>query len=388
MSHADIVIVGGGAAGLATAWQLAARGDAGRVVLVERNRLLAAESSALNAAILRTLDDDPLTARIALRSADFLRSPPHGFSEVPLVDRRGLLLLAAKGEEARLRRQAEAVGERLRFEWADRERVRALQPWVRPDGEGGVFMPDEGQIDIAALMAGFARGARAGGVEILRGTPVEAIVTAHGRVRGVRLANGDRLDGRRVVIASGGWAAQLGARAGSRVRLRPTRRHLMVTRPSDRIDRRWPVVWQLGRDPFYARPESGGMLLCACDLTDVDPDHLQRDDDVRDTIARKAARYLPDLLGVGAGQFWCGVRTLAADGRFVVGADGDVEGLYWVAGLAGAGMVCSAEVGRLAAAMLVGDAVGAPAIDESERAALSPSRPAVLEAEGRGSASD
>jgi len=373
MSHADIVIVGGGAAGLATAWHLAARGDAGRVVLVERNRLLAAESSALNAAILRTLDDDVLTSRIALRSAGFLRRPPGGFTDVPLAIGRGLVLLAAAGEEDALLRRAEAVGGGLRFERADRERVRALHPWIRPDGNGGVFLPDDGEIDIAALMGGFAHGARAGGVEIRQGVPVTELMAGHGRIHGVRLANGEHLNTLRVVIANGGWAAALGARAGSRVRLRPTRRHLMVTRPSDAIDPRWPVVWQLGPEPFYARPESRGMLLCACDLTDADPDDLQRDEHVRDEIARKAARYLPELIETGAGQYWCGVRTLTADGRFVVGADGDVEGLHWVAGLAGAGMVCSAEVGRLAAAILMGD----PGDDE-ERAALSPARPAVL----------
>ena len=133
------------------------------------------------------------------------------------------------------------------------------------------------------------------------------------------------------------------------------------------------MVWQLGEDAFYARPESGGMLLCACDLEEADPTAFTRDDAVRELIARKAVRVLPDLIEVGAGQYWCGLRTLTADGRFVVGEDGDVAGLFWVAGLAGAGMVCSAEVGRIAAALLLGDE-----IDSSERAALSPARAAVL----------
>jgi len=374
MSHADILIVGGGAAGLATAYHLAARPDAGRVVLVERNRLLASESSALNAAILRTLDADALTSRIALRSAEFLRDPPPGFTDVPLVDPRGLLLLAGKGGEAELRGQAEAVGPALHFEWVDQERIRALHPWVQPDGEGGVYLPDDGQIDIAALMAGFAHGARAGGVEIIQGTPVDHLLVSHGRVHGVQLAGGRHLNSLHVVIAAGGWAGELGRRAGSRVGLQVTRRHLMITRPSRTIERAWPVVWQLGDEPFYARPESGGMLLCACDLAETDPDRLERDEFVRETIARKAAQHLPELIDVGAGQYWAGLRTLTADGRFVVGEDGDVEGLHWVAGLAGAGMVCSAEVGRLAAAMLVGEDVA-----HEEREALSPARPAVLE---------
>lgn len=372
MSHADIIIVGGGAAGLSTAYHLAARPDAGRIVLVERNPLLASESSALNAAILRTLDEDSLQSRIALRSAAFLRDPPPGFSDVPLVDRRGLLLMAASGGEAALQERAARV-EGLRCEWVDRAGIHALHPWVRPDGEGALHLPDDGQIDIDALTAGFAKGAREGGVEILRDTPVDRLMASHGRVHGVHLADGRHLNALRVVIAAGGWAGELGARAGSRVRLRVTRRHLMVTRPDPGIDRRWPVVWQLGEASFYARPESGGMLLCACDQDDADPDDYERNELVREQIASRAARYLPDLLEVGAGQYWCGLRTLTADGRFVVGEDPDVEGLHWVAGLAGAGMVCAAEVGRLAAALLVGEDVS-----HEEREALSPGRPGVL----------
>lgn len=368
MSHADIVIVGGGAAGLATAYHLAAHPDAGRVVLIERNPLLAAESSAHNAAILRTLDEDVLQTRIAVRSAAFLRDPPPGFSDVPLVDGRGLLLMAAPGGEAQLRTHAESVAG-LRSEWLDREGIRALHPWVRPDGDGAVFLPDDGQIDISALMAGFAKGARERGVEVWQGTPVDRLMSSHGRVHGVHLGDGRHLNALHVVIAAGGWAAELGARAGSRVRLRVTRRHLMVTRPSPDVRRDWPVVWQLGAAPFYARPESGGMLLCACDIDDVDPDDYERSELVREAIAHRAARYLPDLLEVGAGQYWCGLRTLSADGRFVVGADADVEGLHWAAGLAGAGMVCSAEVGRIAAATLLGGDVAA-----EEREAWSPGR--------------
>jgi D-arginine dehydrogenase len=160
------------------------------------------------------------------------------------------------------------------------------------------------------------------------------------------------------------------------VRLRVTRRHLLVTRPSDAVDRRWPVLWQLGNDAFYARPESGGLLLCGCDLTDADPDDFGRDEAVRELIARKTARYLPGLEDLGVGQFWCGLRTLTADGRFVIGPDPEVEGLHWAAGLAGAGMVCAAEVGRLSASSIMGDAVGEP--EAAERAALSPARPMVL----------
>jgi D-arginine dehydrogenase len=62
-------------------------------------------------------------------------------------------------------------------------------------------------------------------------------------------------------------------------------------------------------------------------------------------------------------HLWCGMRTLTGDGRFAVGPDPDVEGLFWVAGLGGHGMCVGAEVGHMAARLLAG---GAP--DELARA--------------------
>ena len=91
--------------------------------------------------------------------------------------------------------------------------------------------------------------------------------------------------------------------------------------------------------------------------------------EVRRLIASKASRYLPDLRDARAAHFWCGVRTLTEDGRFAIGPDPDVEGLFWVAGLGGSGMVCSAELGRLAAGGLLGSSS-----DQDIMEALSPAR--------------
>jgi D-arginine dehydrogenase len=349
----SILIVGGGVAGLATAWQLARRGQ-GDVLLLEREEQLGSHSSALNAAILRTLSGDPITTRIARASAEFLRHPPEGFSEVPLVDPRGLVLVAGSEAAAGLRARVETLGPDAKVLEVSPEGLHAMAPAYAGRVAAAFHFPEEGQIDIAALMQGFARGARRGGVDVRTRAAVSELLCEGGRVSGVRLASGERLRAATTVIAAGGWAGALGRAAGSRVRLRPTRRHLMVTAPHAAVDRRWPVVWRLGDDEFYCRPESGGMLLCACDFTDVEPDRCRVDADVRDSIAEKTARQLPALAEAGAAHFWCGMRTVTRDGRFAVGPDPDLPGLFWVAGLAGAGMVCSGELGRIAAASLAG----------------------------------
>jgi glycine/D-amino acid oxidase-like deaminating enzyme len=147
--------------------------------------------------------------------------------------------------------------------------------------------------------------------------------------------------------------------AGSRVELRPTRRHLYVTAPDARVDPAWPITWT-DDGPFYARPADGGLMLCACDEVDVDPDALCTVPAVRELALEQAARHLRDAVAPVA-RAWAGIRTLTDDGRFVIGADPDVGGLFWVAGLGGHGMTCAPSIGRLAADALLDEPGAQPA---------------------------
>jgi D-arginine dehydrogenase len=361
----DVLIVGGGIAGLATAWWLGRRGDR-RVVLVEREEQLGTHSSALNAAILRTTDPDPLVSRLAARGAAFLQAPPSDFAPVPLVDPCGLILLAGAGDGGgdgggNRGEDAEAL-----VDWVERDAaitraerlspaaLSRLAPHYAARHDVAFHFPEQGHIDIAALVEGFARGARRAGVEIRTGAKVRELRVTGDRVRGVCLDDGEELVAETTVLAAGGWAGELGRAAGSRVALTPIRRHLVVTAHAPRIEAHWPILWHLS-DPFYCKPESGGMMLCGCDETAVHPDRCYRDREVLGMIAEKTARHVPALADAGAAHVWCGMRTMCSDGRFALGFDTDLEGLYWVAGLGGHGMVCGPEVGRLASEEITGE---------------------------------
>ena len=77
-----------------------------------------------------------------------------------------------------------------------------------------------------------------------------------------------------------------------------------------------------------------------------------------DTIRARTAKLLPDFADFETARLWFGLRTFSQDKRFLVGFDPDVEGLFWVGGLGGAGMVTSFEVGRLASCALRGEPTG------------------------------
>jgi len=366
-----IVIVGGGIAGAATAWALAASG-AREVTVLEREDQLGAHSTSKNASILRTLTEHAATTRLALETAAFLHAPPAGFSPVPLVDPVGLVLIPADPDAPHVAawRAAKPAGT---VRSVDAAELAALAPhiaWRRGAAtRGALLVADEGHIDTSALLDGLVRAARALGVRFRTGAEVSALKrSTTGRVEGVRLAGGEPLAASRVVIAAGGWAGPLARAAGSALEFEPRRRHLLVTAPSDAADRRWPIVWS-EPDGFYVRPESGGLMICACDQDVVAPDECGALPEVREQVARTAARCLVGFDDAPAAHFWAGLRTFATDDEFAVGPDPDVDGLFWVAGLGGHGMSTSIGVGRLAAALLR----GAP-VDPDLARALAPER--------------
>ncbi len=365
---AHTLIVGGGIAGLATLWWLA-RAGRGDAVLIEAEPRLASHSSGLNAAILRTWIDEPLAAELARRSKPFLSDPPSGFGG-PLVDPRGLVLMADREPEAaRLERIAAAAGPHERL---GRARLADLAPHVATRPLAAFFLGDEGRIEIDRLTAGLATGAEAAGARLRTGVRAARVRVAGGRAVGVETTDGEFLAAEQVVLAAGGWAAELGRRAGARVALKPTRRHLLQTSPDGRIAAEWPVVWNSG-DNFYARPSRGGLLVCVCDQEPVDPDHCQPDAALLDTFRAAMQRHLPDYAHLAAEHLWCGMRTLTADERFAIGRDPHLPGLFWVAGLGGHGMTTAPELGRLAALSLGADSLHQPG-DPDRLAALSPTR--------------
>jgi D-arginine dehydrogenase len=355
MGRRRIVIVGGGIAGAACAWAVSARAQ-DEVVVLEREALLAAHSTSKNAGILRTLTENEATTRLALETASFLAAPPEGFSDVPLIDPVGLVLVP------------DALGPQRISDWLARklpgtveqpslERIAALLPHFQGTREGALFVRDEGHIDTAALFEGLVREARRRGVRFETDAEVRALITRDGVARGVRLCDGRELAAEVVVLAAGGWAARLGASAGSSLALEARRRHLLVTAPdADGVDPRWPVLWS-EPDAFYAKPESGGLLVCACDQDAIDPDQCHERAEVRELIAARIGGLLPDHADAGAAHFWAGMRTFAEDSSFAIGFDADIAGLFWVAGLGGHGMSTSIGVGRYAAALLAGEEV-------------------------------
>ena len=353
MGDEGILIIGGGIAGAATAWHLAERGARG-VVLLERERHFGAHATSQNAAILRTYTEGDATTALAHETAALLVDPPEGFVDVPLLDPKGLILQLGASDDSALLRWRDTKPDPSSVRPIEAAELSSSFPWYSGPTEGAWIVEDEGEIDVAALLEGYLRGARRAGVELRTEAEVEGFLSADDAIRGVALTSGEELMADSVVVCAGGWAGELAQSAGSRLHFEPRRRHLMVTTADEAADPRWPILWS-HPEGFYTRPESGGMLLCACDEEVVAPNDCAVDPRIGERIAEKAARLVSEVMEAGCAHLWSGMRTFTSDDDFLIGPDPDVGGLYWAAALGGHGVTCSKGVGRLAASHLLGD---------------------------------
>jgi D-arginine dehydrogenase len=340
-----IVILGGGIAGLSTAWHLAVRG-AQNVLLVEGETQLGRHATAQNAAILRSAMPDATLEELALESARFLREPPPGFAAAPLLDACGLVIAADEdGPESIAWNERFARRPRADLRELSQSELEQRAPHFVTHGLRSWLLASEGRVDVERLLGAFESGARRLGVQIELGARVRRLLP---EARGLVLESGRTIVADCVVLAAGAWAHLLAGEIGSRVELFPTRRHLLVTRPDARVDARWPVVWTDG-DPFYARPEAGGLLISGCDEEPLAPNALTASGHELARAWSKAGARLRGLEGLQAQRFWAGIRTHGESERFVIGRDPELQRLVWVAGLGGHGITCGPIAGRLAA---------------------------------------
>lgn len=378
MERFEIVIVGAGLAGAAVAWSLAGSAS---VCVLEQGTQAGAEASAQNAGMMRRLVADPVERALALRAGALLETLPAtgepAWTESPPFRRTGAVVaVAAPGPRADALAWAASnlVDHGLTVEL----RAGAALAEVAPAMEGTAlhrawWLPEEGVLDAHALISGCLRGARARGASLRLGCPVQRLVVEGGRVVGVETADG-RISADQVVLATGAWASVLAARAGLDRVLVPRQRHLLFgeAHPLSQPAHPWCWIDDVG---LYVRPEAGGWLCSPCDELAVSPPEGAGsrgpiDPAVRALAMEKLALYLPALAGLRLGGGWTGLRTFAADRRPWLGPDPALEGLWWAAGLGGAGVTCALGAGELVAARMLGRAVSWVDV-----AAVDPGRP-------------
>jgi glycine/D-amino acid oxidase-like deaminating enzyme len=325
----DVAILGGGFAGLATAWTLRQRGITDTIVL-EREHELGRFASGRSAGLGRQLAEDDDTTALAVRGVQLLR-------ELPVWTPCGGVL---SFDDARLADEyiARAASHAVAAETIDRAEVLVRWPQLSELRiRRAIRIASDGVIDVHRLLRELARDQR-----VALATRVTAVEP--GRVTTSRAA----IDARVVVDATGAWAGSL---LGDEPLL-AYKRHVFVLEAQAAAGAPW--LWHLGSGEMYVRGDASGVLVSPCDASRTEPGHQEPDLVGEEHLRKLLDGAAPELALARIHRRWACQRAYTADRKMRLGRDRDRPWLVWAAGLGGHGATAALAVGER-----VADAVGA-----------------------------
>ena len=329
----DVAIVGGGFAGMATAWWLARRGVRD-VIVLEREAELGRYASGHCAGMGRQLAEDDLITGLTVAGAAHLRTLlAHAWTETG-----GILTFDSRDDARAYAERAARMG--VPASYIDRAQVLAQWPQLEHvEIAAALFVPSDGLIDIGGLLATYAEGTR-----VSVDTAVERIIPTE---RGATLLTSrGTFIARTVVDASGAWA---GRTTGDPL-LDSFKRHIFILEgvpPS----RNAPYAWHHGERELYVRATDGGIMVSPCDKTKVEPGDVKVDPAVEALMRSKFARSPLEASPVAA--VWACHRTFPPRWGMKLERDAKRPWLVWAAGLGGHGATASAAVGETVANLVV-----------------------------------
>lgn len=351
VEQADFLVVGAGIAGVSVAWHLAPHG---RVIVLEREAQPGYHSTGRSVAVFAESYGSAQVRLLTVASRAFFDAPPLDFAEHPLLTSRGLLFVAAQGQDDLLEKEWQVLG-------AANDRIRRLSaaqacrmvPVLRPGKViGAVYDPTAADIDVNALHQGYLRGLRRQGGRIFGDAEVTALTHADGFWR--VSAGGRDYAAPCVLNAAGAWADTIARLAGVvALGLQPRRRSVFVFPPPENLEtRHWPMTIGIAED-WYFKPEAGMLLGSSANADPVEPHDVQAEElDIATGIHR--LEEMTTLSIRRPTHTWAGLRSFVADGDLVGGVDPRARGFFWVAAQGGYGIQTAPAMGESCAALVRG----------------------------------
>ena len=355
LAPADVVVIGGGVIGLASAYYLARAGRG--VTLVER-RGLGQEASGANVGLVTLFSghsfDEPDPGpvyELTRASIDAYASLGEELDVDVEYERSGGVVYAETDDRlAVIRRAYEGYrAHGVPVEWLDARGIRECEPAFFSERVlGGVFCPLNGQINPLMLCRAFARGARRLGARIMLGATVQDVFHGNGRVRAVRTSEGD-IPCEFAVNAAGAWAAEIGEMVGQRLPVKPARGQIVLTEALPRFIRR--VI--SGAEPSARQTRRGNVILGST-VEDVGFDKRVVAATI-DEFARGVVAHYPELAGLSVIRAWAGLRPATPDHRPIIELCEEPARLCLAVGHSRRGICYAAGTGRLVAELITGE---------------------------------
>ena len=349
---ADILVIGGGIAGLSAAAELS---SSAKVVVLEAEEQIGFHSSGRSATMVHYALGDRLVRALTLASRSFFDAPPDGFSDVPLGHGMPVLVHAREDEREALDALDAEISLFAPLERLDEDGLRELCPLLKiGEGDARYGIADRAafRLDPHALLQGNLRRLRSRGGELVADARVARIERRPGEWR-ASTEKGDDYSAPILVNAAGSWADVIARMAGvEALGLQPLRRTIITfDAPPGTSLEGLPFAKTVG-DELYFAPESGRLFASPMDEVPSDPCDAQPDEyEVALAAYRMEERTTVKVERIHSR--WAGLRTFTPDKHPAVGFAADAEGFFWLAGQGGFGLQTSPAMARIAASLIL-----------------------------------
>ena len=350
----DVVIIGGGVHGLATAYYLAQQGVTNVAVL--EARYVGFGGSGRNTAIVRSNYRTPEGIAFYDHSVKLYEKLAGELDYNIMFSQRGHLTLAhtERGvsglRERALTNQLCGVNSRLIFPDEIREHVpdMQLEGSLRYPVMAALYHPPGGIIRHDAVVWAYARGADAGGVHVHQLTEVTDLEVTDGAISGV-VTNRGRIKAGAVVNATAGYASTIAAMAGRQIPLETHPLQALVTEPL----KPWlhSVIVSSTLHVYVSQTDRGELVIGA-EVDDYASYSLRGTLPFAESAATHLLELFPFLANVRMLRQWAGLCDMTPDYSPSIGEDPLVKGLFMTVGWGTYGFKAGPASGHLLAEMI------------------------------------
>jgi sarcosine oxidase subunit beta len=352
----DVIVVGGGGHGLATAYYLARHHGITNVAVLEKG-WIGSGNVGRNTTIIRSNYLLPGNEPFYELSLKLWEGLEQDFNYNAMVSQRGILNLyhsdaqrdgfARRGNSMRMA-GADAV-------LLDEAGIRQMCPYLDYDNarfpiKGALWQPRGGTVRHDAVAWGFARGADQRGVDIIQNCEVQGFIMDQGKCLGVQTSRGE-IRAKKTAVCVAGSSSRVMSQAGMRL---PMESHVLQAFVSEGLKPTLPGVITFGAGHFYVSQSDKGGLVFGGDIDGYNSYAQRGGLPVVEDVCEGGMALMPMIGRARLLRMWGGVMDMSMDGSPFIDKTA-IDGLYFNGGWCYGGFKATPASGYCYAHLLATD---------------------------------
>lgn len=351
---ADVIIVGGGVHGAASAYELAKAGV--KTVLFER-KYLSAGGSGRCAAGLRQHFGTEVNLRMAKYNLSVFPTLEEELNTGMKLDfaQWGYMWIAyTESCMEQLNKNVElqkSLG--IPSVMMTPTEIHERWPYLKLDGIlGAAFCGEDGHINPQTLTMSYAYAAKRLGAQIKTYTPVAKLLAENGKIKGVVTENGEEWYAPKVLLTAGPWSTPLAATVGVELPVYPERHNILITEPVNPFE--CPMVLCLDDGAYFKQCPNGTFIFGRDDPGEPHTVEAGNSAKFLEGVTASVIKRIPALRNVRIVRQWSGPYDNTPDHNAIIDWT-PVEGLLVNCGWSGHGLQFGPSGGRLCRELLMGE---------------------------------